>query len=48
MIYNIPLLCTVIAILACLYASYSDMKEGVISNKLTFPLIGLGLLLNSV
>ncbi|MBU4535756.1 MAG: prepilin peptidase, partial [Euryarchaeota archaeon] len=39
---------TVIAILACLYASYSDMKEGVISNKLTFPLIGLGLLLNSV
>ncbi|MEW6009724.1 MAG: A24 family peptidase C-terminal domain-containing protein [Euryarchaeota archaeon] len=48
MIYNIPLLCTIIAILACLYASYSDIKEGVISNKLTFPLIGLGLLLNGI
>lgn len=46
MIIDIPLITTIIAILACLYASYSDLKRGIIPNKLTFPLIGLGLILN--
>ncbi len=48
MITTIPFICAVIAILACVYASYSDIKEGVIKNKLTFPLIGIGILLNGV
>ncbi|HML04870.1 MAG TPA: A24 family peptidase C-terminal domain-containing protein [Methanobacterium sp.] len=46
MIIEIPLLCTIIALLACLYASYTDLKLGIIPNKLTFPLIGLGIVLN--
>jgi preflagellin peptidase FlaK len=46
MITEIPLLCTFIAIIACLYASYTDLKSGIIPNKLTFPLIGIGLVLN--
>lgn len=47
-IFNyIPLIATIIAVLACLYASYSDLRRGIIPNKLTFPLIGLGLLLNA-
>ncbi|BDZ68446.1 A24 family peptidase C-terminal domain-containing protein [Methanobacterium ferruginis] len=48
MIIDIPLITTIIAILACLYASYSDLKQGIIPNKLTFPLIGLGILLNGI
>jgi archaeal preflagellin peptidase FlaK len=48
MIVNIPLICAVIAILACIYASYSDMKNGIIPNKLTFPLIGVGIVLNGI
>ncbi|PKL66625.1 MAG: hypothetical protein CVV28_09490 [Methanobacteriales archaeon HGW-Methanobacteriales-1] len=44
----IPLICTFIAILACIYASYTDLKRGIIANKLTFPLIGLGIALNSI
>ncbi|WP_144011621.1 A24 family peptidase C-terminal domain-containing protein [Methanobacterium paludis] len=48
MIVNIPLICAVIAILACIYASYSDMKNGIIPNKLTFPLIGIGIVLNGI
>ncbi len=47
-IFNyMPLIATIIAVLACLYASYSDLRRGIIPNKLTFPLIGLGLLLNA-
>ena len=48
MVFNIPLICTVIAIVACIYASYTDLKSGIIQNKLTFSLIGLGLILNAV
>lgn len=48
MIIDIPLVCTIIAILTCLYASYSDLKLGIIPNKLTFPLIGVGITLNAV
>lgn len=45
---HIPLIAVIIAILAVLYAAYSDLKEGIIPNKLTFPLIGLGLILNAI
>ncbi len=45
---SIPLICTFIAILACIYASYTDLKRGIIANKLTFPLIGLGIALNTI
>jgi len=45
---EIPLLCTFIAITACLYAGYTDLRSGIISNKLTFPLIGLGTVLNGI
>ena len=45
---SIPLICTFIAILACIYASYTDLKRGIIANKLTFPLIVFGIILNSV
>ena len=48
MLINIPLITIIIAVVACVYASYSDLKEGVIRNKLTFPLIGIGILLNAV
>ncbi len=48
-IFNyIPLIAAIIAVLACSYASYSDMKRGIIPNKLTLPLIGLGLVLNLI
>lgn len=47
-IYYITLIATIIAVLACIYASYSDLKRGTIPNKLTFPLIGLGLVLNGL
>lgn len=47
-IISIPLITTIIAVLASLYGSYSDLKTGIIPNKLTFPLIGLGLLLNGI
>lgn len=48
MITPIPLIAMVIAIFASLYASYSDLKGGIIPNKLTFPLIGVGLILNGI
>lgn len=48
MIIDIPLITTIIAIAACLYASYSDLKKGIIPNKLTFPLIAIGLTLNGI
>lgn len=48
MIVEIPLITTIIAIVACLYASYSDLKWGIIPNKLTFPLIAIGIILNGV
>jgi len=48
MIIDIPLITTIIAIVACLYASYSDLKLGIIPNKLTFPLIGIGIILNGI
>lgn len=44
----IPLLASIIAILAALYGSYTDIKKGIIPNKLTFPLIGAGLILNGI
>ena len=49
MVFNyIPLIAGIIAVAACLYASYTDFKRGIIPNKLTFPLIAVGLLLNVV
>lgn len=48
MIVSIPLIATIISILACFYGSYSDIKRGIIPNKLTFPLIGLGIVLNGI
>jgi archaeal preflagellin peptidase FlaK len=48
MIIDIPLITIIIAIAACLYASYSDLKRGIIPNKLTFPLIAIGLILNGI
>jgi len=48
MIIDIPLITVIIAIIACLYASYSDLKRGIIPNKLTFPLIAIGLILNGI
>jgi len=48
MAVEIPFLCTFIAITACLYAGYTDLRSGIISNKLTFPLIGLGTVLNGI
>lgn len=48
MMSYIPLACVIIAICACLYASYSDIKRGIIPNKLTFPLIGVGIVLNGI
>lgn len=47
MMITIPFICIIIAIIACLYASYSDLKSGVIRNKLTFPLIAIGIVLNA-
>lgn len=47
-LYYLPLIATIIAVLSCTYASYSDLKRGIIPNKLTFPLIGLGLVLNGI
>jgi preflagellin peptidase FlaK len=44
----IELISVFIALLACLYASYSDITRGIIPNRLTFPVIGLGLLLNGI
>ncbi|MBM4241330.1 MAG: hypothetical protein FJ150_06700 [Euryarchaeota archaeon] len=48
MFINIPLFCTLIAIAASFYAGYSDITRGIIPNKLTFPLIGLGIVLNGI
>ncbi|MBI4814461.1 MAG: prepilin peptidase [Methanobacterium sp.] len=48
MIIDIPLITVIITIVACLYASYSDLKRGIIPNKLTFPLIAIGLILNGI
>jgi preflagellin peptidase FlaK len=48
MLINIPLISIIIALAACIYASYSDLKEGVIRNKLTFPLIAIGIILNAI
>lgn len=48
MFVNIPLITIIIAVVACVYASYSDLKYGLIKNKLTFPLIAIGIVLNGV
>jgi preflagellin peptidase FlaK len=48
MIMNIPFIAAIIAILSSFYGSYSDIKEGVIRNKFTFPLIMLGIVLNGI
>ncbi len=48
MLINIPLISIVIAVVACIYASYSDLKDGIIKNKLTFPLIAIGIILNAI
>lgn len=45
---DIPLITATIAIVACLYASYSDLKRGIIPNKVTFPLIAIGIILNGI
>lgn len=37
-----------IALIVCFYASYSDIKRGLIPNRLTFPVIGLGLAFNAL
>ncbi len=47
MFTNIPLISAMIAVIACIYASYSDLKSGIIPNKLTLPLIGVGIALNA-
>lgn len=44
----IPLIAAIIAVAACLYASYTDFKRGIIPNKLTLPLIVVGLILNGI
>lgn len=46
--FSIPLLTAIIAIIACIYASYTDLTRGIIPNRLTFPLIGLGIVLNGL
>lgn len=48
MFVNIPLITIIIAVVACIYASYSDLKVGLIKNKLTFPLIAIGIILNGI
>jgi preflagellin peptidase FlaK len=48
MIISIPLIAIIIAIVASIYASYSDLRWSIIPNKLTFPLIGLGIILNGI
>ncbi|CDG65275.1 putative protein MTH_421 [Methanobacterium sp. MB1] len=48
MYIDIPLITAMVAIVACLYASYTDLKSGIIPNKLTFPLIAIGLVLNGI
>jgi preflagellin peptidase FlaK len=48
MIIYIPLITVIIAIAACIYASYTDLKRGIIPNKLTFPLIAIGIVLNGI
>jgi preflagellin peptidase FlaK len=48
MIISIPLIAIIIAIAVCIYASYSDLRWGIIPNKLTFPLIGVGIILNGI
>ncbi|BAW31246.1 MAG TPA: A24 family peptidase C-terminal domain-containing protein [Methanothermobacter sp.] len=42
------LLSVFIALVASLYAAYTDLKNGIIPNRLTFPLIGLGILLDAI
>lgn len=48
MLINITLICVIIALIACIYASYTDITTGIIPNKLTFPLMFVGLILNGV
>lgn len=48
MFVNIPLITIIIAVFACIYASYSDLKFGLIKNKLTLPLIAIGIILNGI
>ena len=45
---DIPLICTLIAIIVFLYTSYTDVKWGIIQNKITLPLISLGIILNVI
>jgi archaeal preflagellin peptidase FlaK len=48
MLVTIPFISIIIALVACIYASYTDFKDGIIQNKLTFPLIAIGIILNGV
>ncbi|MDD3984848.1 MAG: A24 family peptidase C-terminal domain-containing protein [Methanobacterium sp.] len=48
MLTTIPFICLIIAIITCIYVSYTDFKEGIIQNKITFPLIAIGILLNGI
>ena len=48
MLVTIPFISIIIALVACIYASYTDFKDGIIQNKLTFPLIAIGIILNGI
>lgn len=48
MLINMTFICVIIALIACIYASYTDMTRGIIPNKLTFPLMVIGLILNGI
>jgi len=48
MLITIPFICVIIAIITCIYVSYTDFKEGIIQNKITFPLIVIGVILNGI
>lgn len=48
MLINMTLICVIIALVACIYASYTDITKSIIPNKLTFPLILVGIILNGI
>ncbi len=48
MIISMSLICVIIAFFACLYASYTDITRSIIPNKLNFPLMFLGIILNGI
>lgn len=40
--------CLLISFSGALYAAYSDLKRGIIPNKLTFPMIAIGILIHAL